>query len=138
MRREEEEEGRSEKEKWREEEKQREETGGRERGQEAEGGDRRTGRALMTFKCPFNKSLCFLNMVQYHKLLKHVYNIFFEGFTYYDNHPTVKKTGKMGNVITHQFHSMHIIQEWGRTEDGGNGGSTQVGEERRKAHWKGR
>ena len=33
----------------------------------------------------------------------------------------------MGNVITHpQSHSMHIIQEWGGTEDGGNGGSTQV------------
>ena len=65
-------------------------TGGRGWGQEAEGGDRRSGRALMTFKCHFNKSLCFLSMVRYHKLLKHVYNIFLEGFTY-DNHPTVKK-----------------------------------------------
>ena len=55
------------------------------RGQEAEGGGRSSGRALMTFKCPFKESLCFLSMVRYHKLLKRVYNIFFEGFTY-DNH----------------------------------------------------
>ena len=41
----------------------------------------------------------------------------------------------MGNVITHpQSHSMHIIQEWGGTEDGGIGGSTQV---RRKGRRRG-
>ena len=41
----------------------------------------------------------------------------------------------MENVITHpQSHSMHIIQEWGGTEDGGNGGSTQV---RRKGRRRG-
>jgi len=78
---------------------------------EVEGGERRSGRALMTFKCPFNESLCFLSMV-YHKLLKRVYNIFFEGFTY-DNHPTIKKAGKNGKCCTHQSHSMHVIQEWG-------------------------
>ena len=44
----------------------------------------------------------------------------------------------MGNVITHpQSHSMHIIQEWGGTEDGGNGGSTQVREEGRKGRGSG-
>ena len=107
MRREEEEEGRSEKEKWRE--KKREGTGGRGRGQEAEGGDRRSGRALMTFKCPFNESLCFLSMVQYCKLLKRVYNIFFERFTH-DNHPAVKKAGENGkcyypSVSFHAYNS---------------------------------
>jgi len=49
----------------------------------------------------------------------------------------LKKQGKMGNAVTHQSHSMHVIQEWGGTEDGGNGGSTQLRGERRKAHWKG-
>ena len=110
-----------------------EEEGGDRRQKE---GDRRSGRALMTFKCPFNKSLYFLSMVRYHMLLEYVYNIFFEGYTY-DNHPTVKKAGKMGNAITHQSHSMHLIQEWGGTEDGGNGGSTQVREERRKGRRRG-
>ena len=37
---------------------------------------------------------------------------------------TITQLLKRGNAITHQSHS---IQEWGGTEDGGNGGSTQVG-----------
>ena len=97
-------------------------------------GGRRRGRGQEEWKGIDDIQMSLLSMVRYHMLLKHVYNIFFEGYTY-DNHPPVKKAGKMGNVITHpQSHSMHIIQEWGGTEDGGNGGSTQV---RRKGRRRG-